>query len=362
MFNIGFAIISAILFGAITLKQAKTKTAATDLTLGQFDGLISVVVPARNEESRIGLLLESLAASGDQNFETIVVDDMSEDRTCEIASGFGVNVIKIDKLKSEFRGKTNACEIGFQHSIGKVIVFLDADTFVHPNFMSKVRELFSHPLNQVVTIQPKSKCVKLFEQLSLFFHISSVTATGVNSLFPFGFGLYGPCIAMRREAYVLSHGFANENVRKSIVEDVALGEVLEKQNIAIARYAGSGLIQYRMYEKFSTLYLGWKRNIAAGFTKAPILPSIILVMFYGSLISLPVQIIQERTPLLVAIFIFELILLFIAGLKLGNYLLGIIFYPLTLFFFMVVFFASLTTRILRLKTSWAGRKLEIEKK
>lgn len=361
MFNIDFTLIAIILFGILTLKPGKTKTAATDLTLGQFDGLISIVIPARNEESRIGTLLESLAQCGDQNFETIVVDDMSDDKTAEIVSKYEANLIKVDELNSGFKGKTNACEIGFQHSLGKVIVFLDADTFVHPNFIAKIRELFSHPLNQVVTIQPKSKCVKIFEQLSLFFHISSITATGVNSLYPFGFGLYGPCIAMRRESYVLTHGFANEKVRNSIIEDVSLGEVFKKEKISVARFSGSDIIQYRMYEKFSTLYLGWKRNIAAGFTKAPMLPSLILIAFYGSLISTTVQTIACPSISNLSILAIHLLLLLQIGLKLGNYILGIILYPITLTFFMLVFFISLITRIFRLKTTWSGRKLDLGK-
>lgn len=361
MFNIGFALISMILFGVLTLKPAKTKRAATDLTLGKFDGLISVIIPARNEESRINELLDSLSKNVDQNFETILVDDMSTDKTVEIASKYKVNVIKIEELKGDFRGKTNACETGFQTSLGKVIVFLDADTFVHPNFISKIRELFSHPLNHVVTIQPKSKCIKLFEQLSLFFHISSITATGVNSLFPFGFGLYGPCIAIRRDDYIKTHGFANEKVRNSIVEDVAFGEVLKKENIPVSRYLGNELIQYRMYENFKTLYLGWKRNIAAGFTKAPVLPSIILIMFYGSFISLSFQ---NYHPSLftIAIWLIDFALLLYTGLKLGNYHIGVILFPISLSFFIVVFFISLISRIFRLKTTWSGRKLQIDVK
>src|SRR6266478_4992016 len=50
--------------------------------------VVSVIVPARNEDACLGLCLESLAAQTGIDFEIIVVDDASTDRTAEIARSF----------------------------------------------------------------------------------------------------------------------------------------------------------------------------------------------------------------------------------------------------------------------------------
>jgi hypothetical protein len=67
---------------------------------------LTVIVPARNEEASIGACLESLVKQSEDTFELgrdwdlVVVDDSSTDRTAEIARGFaGVTVMPADKLE-----------------------------------------------------------------------------------------------------------------------------------------------------------------------------------------------------------------------------------------------------------------------
>src|SRR5207244_3354875 len=50
--------------------------------------VVSIIVPARNEEACLALCLDSLVAQTGINFEIIVVDDASTDRTAEIARSF----------------------------------------------------------------------------------------------------------------------------------------------------------------------------------------------------------------------------------------------------------------------------------
>lgn len=88
---------------------------------------VSIVVPARNEEKTIGMVLEELMAAIEElisyKFEVIVVDDHSNDKTCEVAGKHGVAVIK-NEARS---GKGNALKAGFAKCKGDIIVMLDAD-------------------------------------------------------------------------------------------------------------------------------------------------------------------------------------------------------------------------------------------
>src|ERR1700722_19890254 len=87
---------------------------------------LSVIVPARNEEDCLEDCLRSLVAQSDEFFllgrdwELLVVDDGSTDRTRAIAEGFAaVTVIDPAKLETGWTGKANACWTAAQRARGK---------------------------------------------------------------------------------------------------------------------------------------------------------------------------------------------------------------------------------------------------
>lgn len=93
---------------------------------------ISVIVPAYNEEEVIGDCLRSLAAQTAEH-ELVVVDDGSTDRTAEIARESGATVIT-----GEHRGPAIARNTGAAATSGSVLVFVDADQTLAPDFLEKI--------------------------------------------------------------------------------------------------------------------------------------------------------------------------------------------------------------------------------
>jgi dolichyl-phosphate beta-glucosyltransferase len=89
-------------------------------------GVISVVIPAYNEQDRLGATLARITAwlgERGETWEVIVVDDGSRDRTCEIAAEAGVRVIALPQN----RGKGAAVRAGMLAANGERILFSDAD-------------------------------------------------------------------------------------------------------------------------------------------------------------------------------------------------------------------------------------------
>lgn len=92
---------------------------------------ISVIVPAYNEENNIGIAIDLLKKQDHKNFEIIIIDNNSTDRTFEIAKSKGVTVLKEFK-----KGTNNALECGRQAATGEIIVRMDADCLPDPWWLS----------------------------------------------------------------------------------------------------------------------------------------------------------------------------------------------------------------------------------
>jgi glycosyltransferase involved in cell wall biosynthesis len=103
---------------------------------------LSIVIPAYNEEHYLPATLEALnvALKAIDDSEVTVVDNMSTDRTKEIAIELGARVIEED-----IRNIGQVRNSGADNSTGDVIIFLDADTLVGPGVFEKISDSMSDP-------------------------------------------------------------------------------------------------------------------------------------------------------------------------------------------------------------------------
>jgi poly-beta-1,6-N-acetyl-D-glucosamine synthase len=134
-----FVIRSAVvLTGASLHKRRERHSPSSELT--NENPLVSVVVPAYNEEKAIGKTLDALVKLSYVNKEIIVVDDGSNDRTLEVAKEHATNDFTRIVSKSN-GGKWDALNVGIRAAKGEFIVCIDADTLLDPN---AIRHLIKH--------------------------------------------------------------------------------------------------------------------------------------------------------------------------------------------------------------------------
>lgn len=119
---------------------------------------VSIVIPAYNEEKYIGDTLFSLLKSEqktDINYEVVLVDNNSADKTAEVAKKFAEGMdLRIFKEASQGRGAARAR--GFKEAKGEIILSADADTIFHKNW---VEELANNLKGDVVAVTTPCKIV-----------------------------------------------------------------------------------------------------------------------------------------------------------------------------------------------------------
>jgi len=181
--------------------------------------LISVVIPAFNEEKFLPSCLESLRNQDFKNFEIIVVDNNSTDKTAKIAKKFGVKVIKEKR-----QGVAFARQRGFFEAKGKIVATTDADTILPKNWLSKIFEEFE-----------KDKDLVAFGGSCIFYSgpISAKLASRfllypyllLDKFFSGGWNLMGCNMAIKKDAFLKVGGF---DTSLKLNEDIEISYRLRK--------------------------------------------------------------------------------------------------------------------------------------
>ncbi len=153
--------------------------------------IISVIVPARNEEKNIGSLIQSLQLQTYPSnlFEVIVVDDYSTDQTAAIVKSFSNSNIHLISLKEYINEgainsyKKKAIEIGVAQSKGTLIVTTDADCIVPTNWIKTIADFYEkkEPVLIVMPVVIKNKIsfIEIFQSLD-FMALQGITGAAVT--------------------------------------------------------------------------------------------------------------------------------------------------------------------------------------
>ncbi|MBI2013534.1 MAG: glycosyltransferase [Candidatus Colwellbacteria bacterium] len=98
--------------------------------------MISVIIPTLNEEKFVGGILSDLTSQLYKDFEVIVADSKSEDRTREVVKSFE-DKLNVKLVLGDARGVALARNHGADAASGEWLLFLDADVRIGPNFLER---------------------------------------------------------------------------------------------------------------------------------------------------------------------------------------------------------------------------------
>ena len=253
---------------------------------------ITVIIPARNEEKNIPNCLYHFFKQNYPNFEIIVVDDRSTDRTPHLLENFQklspvpFKIIRIEKSPAGWTGKNYAVFTGSKAATGEWILFTDADTTHKPESLSSAISAALSQKIDFLTLAPETECRSFWEKtvqplavssLALWFNTHRVNEEGEKVL------ANGQFILIKKDVYEKLDG--NESVKNEVVEDVEFAKKARAVGYKVRFLNGTNLYGTRMYSTLMEIKTGWTRIFTYLFNKNiwSMLHKIFLFLFFSCL-------------------------------------------------------------------------------
>jgi glycosyltransferase involved in cell wall biosynthesis len=246
---------------------------------------VSVIVPARNEEEHIEHGLISLLTLDYDNYEVLVVDDRSTDRTGQVIGRVAASpeahgclrALHIRTLPPGWMGKTHAMWVAGELASGDWLLFTDADVRFKPDVLRRAlayaeKEKADHLVlfPQMIMKRPGERMMIAFFQTLFTFGHRPWKVADPNASDHMGVGAFN---MVRRPAYEAVGTY--RALRMEILDDMKLGKVIKNGGFAQRNVFGEDLISIRWAKGamgvvnnltkncFAVLSFQWWRTIAS---------------------------------------------------------------------------------------------------
>lgn len=323
--------------------------------------LISILIPARDEEDNIQLLLSDLLKIDDCEIEIIVFDDQSSDSTADMVRRISmqdarVRLCQSTGLPEKWLGKNYACWQLSQRAKGQYLLFLDADVRLEASIIKDaVWYMTKHRLG-LLSVFPKQIQESFGERVTV-----PIMNYILLTLLPLIFVRVSPFIshsAANGQFMLFSSDVyrANDPHRlfaMSAVEDIAIARYLKKKKVKIACLTGEDRVRCRMYHGYKEALNGFSKNVFMFFGNKPALA--IVFWIFVALGFIPVMLYSLGIlGLYIALVVLVQILYSIASGE--NFSKNIELFPLQLLFLINVIIFSLKLRSNK-KYLWKDRNV-----
>lgn len=241
------------------------------LPLGENDRqpLLSILIPARNEDKSLPLLLQDLKLVSYSNLEIIVCDDNSTDNTPEILKSYskempGLSYFSGEILPQEWLGKNFACHQLANQAKGDFLLFLDADVRVSVEMPTKaIRYMQKHNMNlvsifptqlmhtygEIITVPIMNWILLSLLPLPFVRHTSFASLSAANGQF------------MLFHADNYRENKWHQTVKNEATEDIVISRLIKKRGGKVSTLTGGSDVFCRMYETSGEAIGGFSRNV-----------------------------------------------------------------------------------------------------
>lgn len=264
--------------------------------------LVSVCIPARNEENNIRRCVEAVLEQDYPNLEVIVLDDRSNDATLTLLRDIASRDSRLlpingSDLPAGWAGKPHALYQAVSVARGEWLCFVDADTFLAPNALSSVFAKVLETEADLFTVMTRQILGSFWERTVMPLVMTALSVgfspRKVNDPQRRDAVANGQFIFIKRSIYDLVGG--HERIKDQIVEDKALSELVKWSGHRLVIADGRDVVSTRMYTSLETMWEGWTKNIYLGLRDHP---SLLLLGAFGATLALIAALFLPIWPLL----------------------------------------------------------------
>ncbi|HEU4995029.1 MAG TPA: glycosyltransferase family 2 protein [Gemmatimonadaceae bacterium] len=232
---------------------------------------VSVIVAARDEERHILAAVTALLGQDYPDYQVVVVDDRSSDRTSEIIARVSrqdarVRALRVNELPDGWLGKNHALHLGAESADGELLLFADADVVLEPSALSRAVRLFGVERADHLAVAPAldlptwplALVVNYFMMWFLLW-LRPWRARNPRSSAFIGIGAFN---LVRASVYRGVGG--HERIRLRPDDDIMLGKLLKGAGAAQRVADGTGVVRVEWYATLGQLARGFRKNAFAG--------------------------------------------------------------------------------------------------
>ncbi len=270
MFWFGWLIFAGVALSTIpaviALKLKRLRMLDESPQRGPLPG-VSVIIPARNEQTQIRNALTTLLKSTGVQIELIAVDDRSTDSTGQImddvaATDSRLRVVHISELPEGWLGKNHAMHVGSQMATQELILFTDGDILYEPRAIEAAVRHFQKSRLQHLCLLPKMIPGGVIENvLVCFFGLAFATGMQIHLIrtrWPLAYAGVGAFNLVDAKFYRSLGG--HQPIAMDVLDDVKLGKMIKKNGGSVDFQMADDWLSVRWQPSLWGVVTGLEKN------------------------------------------------------------------------------------------------------
>jgi dolichol-phosphate mannosyltransferase len=251
------------------LSRGRTRLPVVEPGVGSgLEGSVSVVVPARNEASRIGPCLAGLRQQGSAMLEAIIVDGGSTDGTTALVDAASLVDARIGRIAEPGRpsgavGRPWAIDAGCTAAHGEWILVIDADTAPRPGMVAGAAIAAKQYGYDAVSFAPRidapSVGARWLQPSFLATLVYRFGPVGADVRDPERAMANGQCLLLRRSVLEAAGGYRVAS--NSFCDDIRIVRHLAQRGARVGFLDGRRLFDITMYETAAETWRAWPRSL-----------------------------------------------------------------------------------------------------
>lgn len=331
---------------------------------------VSVLIPARNEEASIGGALKSILQSSHPEFEIIVMDDASEDRTAEIVREFAaanpsVRLVQSPSLPSGWNGKQHACWSLANQARYDLMLFLDADVRLSSDALTRIVAEHHARQSPLISGFPRQETKTWSEQLLIplmhYVLLGFLPIDQMRSSTQPGFAAgCGQLFLARKDSYFEVGG--HSAIASSRHDGIQLPKAFRKSDKKTDIFDATDLATCRMYQSLPQVIRGLLKNATEGIANPRLILPFTVLLLGGSVlpvVSLAIGLVRGADWVTIVLLALATALSWYpriaAAIRFRQAWFGVLLHPLSVAWFTILQWIALIMGMLKVRTAWRGR-------